>query len=389
MRIIPALIFLAFLSGAAPAQAQQDVPMPRDIRVLVQKGLAFLGFDPGPADGVFGRRTRAAIWDWQAKNESETTGYLTQVEAETLTIAGMKAGQAQDREMEEPAGRLPVGADRKGEPRPNRPQHRVLRLPTCGEDKMPDGCWRELSSPAKCQIWLPGYHPSGLFGTGETVTWTGGCQYGLAHGRGTLEVAELRYTGAFVEGKRQGRWVIRGPDGTVSELDYVDDKIHGWEVLRYDDGAILRTPFVDGLRHGVSIFRGADGSKRETPFVSGKRHGREIIRTSKGTVIERHYKDGKEHGRTVLRSSDGTVWILPFVNGTAHGLAIKRYPYGSVTETPYVDGKKHGRKIDRWRDGSKIETPYVNDKKHGKQVFRKPDGTIKEVREFRNGNLVP
>ena len=132
MRIIPALIFLAFLSGSAPAQAQQDVPMPREVRVLVQKGFAFLGFEPGPADGVFGRRTRAAIRDWQAKNEREATGYLTRAEAETLTIAGMKAGQAQDMEMEEPAGRLPVGAGKRSAPRSNRLQHRVLHFPTCG-----------------------------------------------------------------------------------------------------------------------------------------------------------------------------------------------------------------------------------------------------------------
>lgn len=90
-RKVFALIVLAFLSGADPAQAQQDVPMPREVRVLVQKGLAFLGFDPGPADGVFGRRTRAAIRDWQKAQGRTATGRLTPTELRALKMAGAEA----------------------------------------------------------------------------------------------------------------------------------------------------------------------------------------------------------------------------------------------------------------------------------------------------------
>ena len=38
------------------------------IKVL-QQGLASLGFDPGPVDGIFGARTRAAVTAWQSKSK--------------------------------------------------------------------------------------------------------------------------------------------------------------------------------------------------------------------------------------------------------------------------------------------------------------------------------
>ena len=43
---------------------------------LVQVGLASLGFDPGPADGLIGRGTRGAIGRLQASRGLEATGYL-------------------------------------------------------------------------------------------------------------------------------------------------------------------------------------------------------------------------------------------------------------------------------------------------------------------------
>ena len=44
-----------------------------------------LGFEAGPADGMFGRRTRSAIWEWQQAKGLEATGYLTADEAETFS----------------------------------------------------------------------------------------------------------------------------------------------------------------------------------------------------------------------------------------------------------------------------------------------------------------
>lgn len=57
-------------------------------RILVQRGLSSLGFDPGPADGVFGRKTREAIHSWQLSTGDEATGPLTREQANALIAEG-------------------------------------------------------------------------------------------------------------------------------------------------------------------------------------------------------------------------------------------------------------------------------------------------------------
>ena len=60
----------------------------RTTRRRIQQGLAAQGFDPGPADGVFGPRTRAAIRGWQEAGGKAVTGHLDEASAQALAAAG-------------------------------------------------------------------------------------------------------------------------------------------------------------------------------------------------------------------------------------------------------------------------------------------------------------
>ena len=74
--------------AAARACLEGQLGLDRAARVLVQQGLAAVGHDPGPADGLFGAgprtRTRQAIQAWQAAKGMDETGYLTREQADTL-----------------------------------------------------------------------------------------------------------------------------------------------------------------------------------------------------------------------------------------------------------------------------------------------------------------
>ena len=80
----------------APSSASQvtaesmegKLELSRADRRLIQLGLAVEGYDPGPADGLFGRGTRGAIGRWQASQDEEATGYLDVESAKVLLAAG-------------------------------------------------------------------------------------------------------------------------------------------------------------------------------------------------------------------------------------------------------------------------------------------------------------
>ena len=90
----------------AGAAKVQDESLTHEQRLQVQMGLAALGFDTGPVDGLFGPRTRAAIWDWQDAKGLDATGYLRMTEANALAAIGTEAAsstQGTDEAVEKPA----------------------------------------------------------------------------------------------------------------------------------------------------------------------------------------------------------------------------------------------------------------------------------------------
>ena len=63
---------------------EAGLALDRGARQLVQQGLTRAGFSPGPADGVFGPATRAAIRGWQTSRGTTATGYLDAAGAAAL-----------------------------------------------------------------------------------------------------------------------------------------------------------------------------------------------------------------------------------------------------------------------------------------------------------------
>ena len=72
-----------------PAAVEASLGMDRPTRRLIQRGLRNEGVDPGPADGLFGPRTRGAIRDWQRRRGAAPTGYLNGAETARLQAAAV------------------------------------------------------------------------------------------------------------------------------------------------------------------------------------------------------------------------------------------------------------------------------------------------------------
>ncbi|HEU4549098.1 MAG TPA: lytic murein transglycosylase [Rhizomicrobium sp.] len=68
------------MAGAAPVRhswPRKERPLSREERVRFQQALAAQGFDPGPADGILGRATRAALRRYQKAHGLPADGFPT------------------------------------------------------------------------------------------------------------------------------------------------------------------------------------------------------------------------------------------------------------------------------------------------------------------------
>ena len=77
---------------------EQGLGLTRLERVAVQRGLAEVGQEPGPADGLFGgpeTKTRRAIRAWQVAKGMAATGYLSREQADILIVTGQAVEERQ------------------------------------------------------------------------------------------------------------------------------------------------------------------------------------------------------------------------------------------------------------------------------------------------------
>ena len=97
-----------------PEAAEVAPTLKRDERRHIQRGLASLGFNPGPADGLFGPKTRVAVGAWQEAKGFEASGQPTREQADALMALGRaQQGSETGREQGE---REPEEFVRRAEP---------------------------------------------------------------------------------------------------------------------------------------------------------------------------------------------------------------------------------------------------------------------------------
>jgi tetratricopeptide (TPR) repeat protein/peptidoglycan hydrolase-like protein with peptidoglycan-binding domain len=102
---------LTQLEGQPSESSTNDtaVPLTRALIVLVQSRLAEFGFDPGPADGISGPRTRAAIEAFRASHGLAAGKGITTVLLNDLGISQRRPSTAQVEQPQRPESVGPIG----------------------------------------------------------------------------------------------------------------------------------------------------------------------------------------------------------------------------------------------------------------------------------------
>ena len=182
----------------------------------------------------------------------------------------------------------------------------------------------------------------------------------------------------------EGQVVLRARDGSVRGGPYVNGKLHGYwidvdssyDMYHYFEGWEGR--YVQGKRQGQWVYRNPDGHVREVSFVDGKKHGKSVVRDTSGTVLsEGAYVNDKKHGRWVTRDLTGTV--------VSEGVYVNEEKHGKWSESIVVElaySSLHGY----FDKGFVGKGTYVEGRRQGTWVYRHPNGDILRVEYTRYGS---
>ena len=110
-------IRLKSVQAAGPASSSNTptddaLDLTRDDRRRIQRALAAGGFDPGPADGLFGGRTRSAIREWQTAHGLPVTGHLDADAVKGLLAAETESDATGGERVHETTSSAPVDPSR-------------------------------------------------------------------------------------------------------------------------------------------------------------------------------------------------------------------------------------------------------------------------------------
>ena len=209
----------------------------------------FQGFAVGYGRSAEAAEENATTVNARFATHYDGSGYEVLVAESWVVSAGAAPGAAGE-------------ADEPGNERLDRPDSRVggdpstaappaVGLETCAGQPVGSECWMEVANQPACHLW------NGGLAAGATVTWSGACSDGYAQGAGRVhwryDDGEQTWDGAYVDGRRQGNWVIQESDGDLAEGLYVNGQRQGIWTWWFTNGDVLESPFVNGEENGTEI----------------------------------------------------------------------------------------------------------------------------------------
>jgi hypothetical protein len=119
-----------------------------------------------------------------------------------------------------------------------------------------DGEW--ITDKKGCKVANPFPRP------GETITWTGTCKNGFAHGQGVLQwylngKEDDRYEGSLDQGWAEGRGTLYKADGGKYDGEWQHSLQSGAGRYEAPDGSWYDGQWKDGKPNGAGQYRRPDG----------------------------------------------------------------------------------------------------------------------------------
>ena len=344
------------------AKPEAAFALTRGQRRRVQAALAAQGVNPGPADGVFGPRTRAAVAAWQRSRGYAATGELTSGQVQWLLGPGAQAARQSESEVEQTAATRQSESDLA-----NQAQLETARRP---EPEGGGDLWGSIAFSqderggyAWAIVWNGGGHDAAMRKALEVCEGEGGgrCHeagwfrnscgalalgdgngYGTGGGDTTVE-AERSALGECRKVNRECRVEVSRCSTQGLETAGVEEPKARAEAERATEEAGLDTRRKEEIEtvatcpmRGTYVFPTHDtlyvknyGEDVGLSQFAGEEWGREMTRTE--AVYEGDLCNGVPNGRGVV------TWSLQYGKAYAHLIEVS-----NKYEGEWKDGLRHG-----------------------------------------------
>ena len=211
-------------SPPAPEAVEASLGLERAERRQIQMGLAALGFDPGPADGLFGQRTRQALETWQFSQEMATTGNLDAEAAKVLLAAGEEAtrkrAEAARKERERQRAEAALKERERQRAEAALKERERQRAEAARKERERQRAEAALKERERNRVHTINYN------NGER--YVGRLRDGKPHGRGTATNPHgMRYEGQWRDGKFHGHGSLTLANGNRYVGEFHNNKPHG------------------------------------------------------------------------------------------------------------------------------------------------------------------
>ncbi len=193
------------------------------------------------------------------------------------------------------------------------------------------------------------------------------------------------------DGKKQGHWIKKYPNGNVMYDGFFKDDQPVGEFRRYYDDKTLKSLLIftnNGTEAAATIyylnsFLAAKG-KYKNQLKDGKWQFFSVL--TRGCLIsEEKYSKNLRNGLSLKYYPDSIVAErLNYVNDVRHGEWLQFYPNGSISlKANYLNGKVNGNFEAYFENGkSEFSGQYKGDLKDGLWRIYKNDGTIRYEIEY-------
>ena len=226
-----------------------------------------------------------------------------------------------------------------------------------------------------------------------------GIKNGVFKGKIQVEGKEYLYEGKYIEGIKNGKWVIKYPSGkNRAILEYSYDKPVGEWRYFYEDGkleSIERFNSEGFLSGEMSVYDREGNSLKKANYQNGLLQGEVIFYQSKGVLDTiANFENGRLTGKIEVFSINGLQLEGNYKDNRRVSLWKLYYNTGDLKVTiPYRNGLKTGKSIIYDKAGGVVHVNYYRDNNEvtvdGKVIKKaKPfrDGIVEKFKSF-NANL--